>query len=811
MFFIGQIKGCLMLSSSRLRRVPAVGACVATILAVLTGTALAALPSAAHAATPTTLSTIKSAKIKPATIEPALSGANRTSPPFDECPAVGSDTSCGVLFVINADGSVSVLTDSSQPPFDTPPVEDTLIGVLNESGFPIPSLTLASTDDAFGFDGDGICSASTTPEAPGCRFATTSSGYEGPDNTFSVVDDNHGTVNFTGGGLPSGQSTYFGLEGNVTPQSLEFPLAAQPVAVTATEGHSFSGPVATFVDSDASDPNDSAANDTATIDWGDGTTSAGTITANGGGHFTVSGTHTYADEGSPTIKVSVSDPDDPGGPAKTSAPATVLDAALAATNGTPLSGIEAQVTRGTVATFTDGNPGATSADFTSGGGSTTINWGDGQSSAGTVTRTGPGQFTVTGSHAYAHGGNFTIGVQIVDDGGSTATAADSASIVIPTTLTYTGGTTGDFDDPATLAARLTDSNYGTPIANQPISLRLDSQSACTATTDANGVGQCSVIPAEPAGTVQVTGTFAGTPLFLPSSATVNFAVTKEETALSYTGDTHVANGTPAHLSGVLTEDGVTPIAGRQVVFTIGSGASAQTCTATSGANGNASCTIASVNQPLTAAGTVPVTAVFAGDQFYLPSSASATLLLQFLTGRAFGLSANINLVLLNLTVPATPDTGQVRTANAGSTTTPCTAHLGALAVINANVLCANVTTTLAPGTSTATSSVADVTIGIPGLPVITATAVKATSTTTCTASSGTTKITSLTIGGVPVNVSVGPNTTVDVAGLAKLVINEQLPVAGADKGLTVNALHLTGLGGAVDVVVASATSDAHNC
>jgi hypothetical protein len=69
----------------------------------------------------------------------------------------------------------------------------------------------------------------------------------------------------------------------------------------------------------------------------------------------------------------------------------------------------------------------------------------------------------------------------------------------------------------------------------------------------------------------------------------------------------------------------------------------------------------------------------------------------------------------------------------------------------------------------------------------------------------------LTIGGVAVNVNVGPNTTVDVAGVATLVLDEQLPVPGADKGLTVNALHLTGLGGAVDVAVASATSDAHNC
>jgi hypothetical protein len=50
-----------------------------------------------------------------------------------------------------------------------------------------------------------------------------------------------------------------------------------------------------------------------------------------------------------------------------------------------------------------------------------------------------------------------------------------------------------------------------------------------------------------------------------------------------------------------------------------------------------------------------------------------------------------------------------------------------------------------------------------------------------------------------------------VAGVARLVLDEQLPVAGADHGLTVNALHLTGLDGAVDVVVGSSTSDTHHC
>src|SRR5262245_15233307 len=58
------------------------------------------------------------------------------------------------------------------------------------------------------------------------------------------------------------------------------------------EGASNSVVVATFTDTDPSP----VARYNTSISWGDGTTTAGTVTLSGGS-FSVSGTHTYADEG----------------------------------------------------------------------------------------------------------------------------------------------------------------------------------------------------------------------------------------------------------------------------------------------------------------------------------------------------------------------------------------------------------------------------------------------------------------------------------------------------------------------------------
>ena len=229
--------------------------------------------------------------------------------------------------------------------------------------------------------------------------------------------------------------------------------------------------------------------------------------------------------------------------------------------------------------------------------------------------------------------------QLYADGGHTIKVSSSidpfffkVTPIDPTTLKYQGDTSADFHDPANLAAILTDKASGQPVANASVQFTLGSQT-CTATTNAAGVASCTLVLTQCAGSFTVTATFAGSTLYLPSSDSKPFTINLEETTLSYTGDTVIANGGTATLSGVLLEDNTTPIAGRTVLFTLGSGSSAQTCSAVTNASGIAVCTISPVAQPL---GPGVVTDTFAGDTCYRPASASGkTFLFAFLASGAF--------------------------------------------------------------------------------------------------------------------------------------------------------------------------------
>jgi len=142
---------------------------------------------------------------------PSAGQAAQPSPPFTQCPPVGRDTSCGILIVVNADNSTSVLVDKSQGPFDGN--DDTLIGVLNNSASPLSTLPISSGTAAFDFDGDGLCNQSPRPS--GCPFGPTR--YEGPGTSFSNVsaDKKSGVVSFANP-VPSGGSAYFSLEAAIT-------------------------------------------------------------------------------------------------------------------------------------------------------------------------------------------------------------------------------------------------------------------------------------------------------------------------------------------------------------------------------------------------------------------------------------------------------------------------------------------------------------------------------------------------------------------------------------------------------------------
>jgi hypothetical protein len=99
--------------------------------------------------------------------------------------------------------------------------------------------------------------------------------------------------------------------------------------LTAIEGQAIDQQVATVTDSDPA-----ASTFSVSIDWGDGTTSAGTVARVSGspGAYMVQGQHTYADEGTFTIRVTAADSgsahDSGGSTVTASGKATVEEALL---------------------------------------------------------------------------------------------------------------------------------------------------------------------------------------------------------------------------------------------------------------------------------------------------------------------------------------------------------------------------------------------------------------------------------------------------------------------------------------------------
>jgi hypothetical protein len=195
------------------------------------------------------------------------------------------------------------------------------------------------------------------------------------------------------------------------------------------EGATFSGAVATFTDGN---PNALLSDFSATIQWGDGTSSTGSI-AVAGGQITVSGTHVYPEDASDTISVSIRDVG--GMQASGQIAITITEPP---TNATPvfIGGFEfSPLSNTNLITFTHGGGQEPAADF-----SASIDWGDGTTSTGTLAQVGA-TYAVLGSHTYTDEGTYSIHVTVTDD--SVGTTFQTTATMLEELLP--GGTRGTPD------------------------------------------------------------------------------------------------------------------------------------------------------------------------------------------------------------------------------------------------------------------------------------------------------------------------------------------------------------------------------
>ena len=206
----------------------------------------------------------------------------------------------------------------------------------------------------------------------------------------------------------------------------------QIVLAGATEGVTLVDvPVATFIDNSGVDIGSYTAN----ISWGDGTTTVGQVVANAGSTntFTVLGSHTYSEEGNPTLTVSVSNGMTTLGP--TSGVIRVNNAPLSAGSSQTLNAkVGSFLSDSLLATFTDtdqtntpGDPQNNPADY-----SATINFFEpgGVFAAAWHIRAGEQYLRRLRQQPFhfSSAGTFTVRVIIRDVGGISVAVDDTVNV-----------------------------------------------------------------------------------------------------------------------------------------------------------------------------------------------------------------------------------------------------------------------------------------------------------------------------------------------------------------------------------------------
>jgi cyclophilin family peptidyl-prolyl cis-trans isomerase len=195
-----------------------------------------------------------------------------------------------------------------------------------------------------------------------------------------------------------------------------FTIATQPV--NSQEGTSLANTIVTkFTPLKPK----TASNYTATITWGDGRIDNGVVSALGDGTYSVKGTGIYQKYGTYPIAITVKDNIDNVSISGTTT-ATVTDAPISMTFLSPIRPNGSGLINGTVAEITDNNLAGLASDI-----SAVINWGDGTTSPGTITKSN-GKFLVSGSKSYSSFGTFTISVTASSTGNQSASTSGNVIV-----------------------------------------------------------------------------------------------------------------------------------------------------------------------------------------------------------------------------------------------------------------------------------------------------------------------------------------------------------------------------------------------
>jgi hypothetical protein len=337
----------------------------------------------------------------------ALPGSFSGGISINENPPSGGDASLGASVSLGFTADVAAALSAGTPETIYPVQGQSFSGevgvVIDSAGAGSNPSDLSATISW----GDGnSSSANLVPLGNGSYSIQGTNVYQNANGSYGSVQ----VIDELGGG------TSLSFQADVTTYASAPPLDADsPETINATEGQSFSGEVGVVFDEAGASSNPS--NLSATINFGDGNSSAATLVPINSGSYSIQGSNTYAEPGRYAGSIIADDAN--GSSASLSFTADVAAAPLDPGGPETIDAVQNRTFSGEVGTMVDtagaySNPSDLSA---------TIYWGDGKDSAATLVPLGGGNYSVQGTNVYGSAGTFSGSIQVFDHAGSSSSSS----------------------------------------------------------------------------------------------------------------------------------------------------------------------------------------------------------------------------------------------------------------------------------------------------------------------------------------------------------------------------------------------------